>query len=180
MSSISSLSSAAQFAPTRGLRAPGQGRDSGPPPEVREQFEASFASAAKEVGVDASQFAKVGGQIQDALSKLDLSSSDDPQAAVEQVVNQTLQSNNIDPDQFKADFEKVLNQLGGPDGSSGPARGFAPPRASGTGQGQNSQDLLNTLLKSLDQDSDDTGNSSTRIAEFLASAKAGSFFDQQA
>lgn len=180
MSAVSGLSGASQFAPTRGLRTQGSGQEFGPPAEIRQQFEANFASAAKQVGVDSSQFAQVGGKIQDALSKLDLSSSDDPQAAVEQTVNQTLKDNGIDPDKFKADFEKVLGQLGGQDGGFG---GAGSSRGISSAKGTSSQELLNDLIKSLNQDDDQDdskSNSATRIAEFLANAKAGSFVDAQA
>lgn len=194
MSSVSSVSRPDIAQLLRGSGGPSGGRSVGfqPPKEIQQQFQSKFDTAAKELGIDSSQFASVGGKIQEALSNVDLSSSSDPQATIEQTVNDTLKANGIDPDKFKADFEKVLDKVGlpkpgeggfpggpgGPGGFGGPG---GPGGIGGASYAQSSQqDSIQKLLESLSSSDDDKSSTSSKLASFLAQAGAGTFLDTAA
>lgn len=155
-----------------------------PPKELREQFQSRFDAAAKELGIDSSQFAAVGGKIQEALGKIDLASSSDPQATIERTVNDTLKASGVDAEKFKADFAKILDKLGPPGGEGG----LRPGGFDGSGgvgsrgiasYAQSTQsDAIQQLLSSLSGDEEEASGS--RIAGFLAKAGAGTFVDTAA
>lgn len=185
MSSISNVSGFNISQLGRSFGTGKAGRPPEPPKELREQLESKISAAGKELGIDTSKFAEIGGKIQDALGKVDLSGSDDPQAAIESTINSTLKDNGIDPEQFKADFEKVADKAGLPKPGQFPGGGFGGPQgAGGFGGGgfnvqSSQQKQLSELLQSLtkgDADSDES-SSTARLASFFSSAPAGSFLD---
>lgn len=197
MSSVSSVSrpDIAQLLRGAGGASGGRSLNFQPPKDIQQQFQSKFDSAAKELGIDSSQFASVGGKIQEALSNVDLSSSSDPQATIEQTVNDTLKANGIDPDKFKADFEKVLDKVGlpkpgeggfpggpgGPGGFGGPGGPGGPGGIGGASYAQSSQqDSIQKLLESLSSNDEDNSSTSSKLASFLAQAGTGTFLDTAA
>ncbi len=157
--------------------APGQVGE--PPAEVRAQFESAFKSAAEELGIDTSSFAKVGGQIKDAVSSViqenQGASPEDLQKAIGGRVDGVLKDNGIDPAEFKKQFEQIGDKLGLPRPGEGgfPPGGFSAGGAQGSGYSaaNSDQQLLQQLLQSLQSDDTD-------ISNFFSNAPAGTFVDQ--
>jgi|GEM_PF-6897698 len=180
-----SISSASGFNPAAMMqRMGGAGGIGGmkgmqPPKEMQQQIEAQFKKAADAAGVDSSQFAEMGGKIQDALKNVDLSASDDPQATIESTINSVLQENGIDAEQFKADFQKVMDKMPKPDFAKMSA-GFGGVSGSGGTYSASSsqQDQLQKLLDQLFKDNDENQNS--QIASFFSQASSGTFLDTAA
>jgi hypothetical protein len=195
MSSLSGISGSGMAQFLRGADRTGTGRAQGfqppqgmqPPKEMQAQFQSKFDAAAKELGIDTSQFADISGKINDALKNVDLSQSSDPKATIESTVNDTLKANGVDADQFKSQFDAVLDKMGMPK----PGEGGGPPQgmnmmqmggrpgmgsAGGSGYAQSSkQQMMQTLLDSLGSGNTDSGSS--RIAGFFSNAQPGSFLD---
>lgn len=158
-----------------------------PPAEVRQQFEAKFQSAAKELGIDGSKFAEVGGKIRDTVQSTVENnqglSQEELQGKIDESVNSVLKDNGIDPEEFKSQLKQIGEKAGFPDpskggfGGAGGVGGFkgfgGASNASGTysqkGVDSNTQ-LLQQLISSLG--GDDSGASS-----FFGNAQNGSFVD---
>jgi hypothetical protein len=185
-----SISSASGFNPAAMMqRMGGAGGMKGmqPPTEMMQKFEAQFKSdfqtAANQAGVDGSKFAEIGGKIQDALKDVDLSSSDDPQATIESTINTVLKDNGIDADQFKADFQKVMDKMPKPDfasmgggfgGGMGGVSGSNGTYSASSSQQDQLQQLLDQLFKG------DGKDQNSQIASFFSQASAGTFLDTAA
>ena len=185
-----SISSASGFNPAAMMQRMGGAsgmKGMQPPKEMMQKLEAQFKSdfqtAANQAGVDGSKFAEIGGKIQDALKNVDLSSSDDPQATIESTINTVLEENGVDADQFKADFQKVMDKMPKPDfASMGGGFGGGSGGVSGSNgtysASSTQQDQLQKLLDQLTQDNDESQNS--QIASFFSQASKGTFLDTAA
>lgn len=179
ISSVSGFNPAAMMKRMGGAGGLGGMQGMQPPKEMQQQFEAQFQKAAKEAGVDSSQFANIGGQIQDALKNVDLSSSDDPQATIESTINGVLEKNGVDAEQFKADFQKVMDKMPKPDfakmsGGFGGVGGTSGTYSASSSQQDQLEKLLDSLFKG-----DDKGQNS-QIASFFSQASSGTFLDTAA
>lgn len=193
MSTVSSLGQSdlaqiLQRSQGRTGRAQG-GRPPEPPAEVRQQLEAQFQSkfqsAAKELGIDTTQFAKVGGQIKDAVQSAvqnnQGASPEDLQKTISSTIDSVLEENGIDAKEFKAQFEKIADKAGLPK----PGQGFPgggslkfPGNVSVSGNySANSADqqqrLVQQLLGSLSQND-------SQVSGFFSNAEPGSFLDAAA
>lgn len=172
---VSGVTAASLTRGASGVSGAGFSRPPGKPPaEVQEQFKASFNQAAQDLGIDSSRFAELGGKIQDALSNLDLSSSDDPQSAIESTIDNTLKENGVDADKFKADFQRVLDRVG--ESLPGGAQGFggSGPGARPTTGAYDASGQIKSLLDALSK-GDDENSTGSKVARYLRNAQSGSF-----
>lgn len=155
------------------------------PPQVQARMQSAFESAAKRLGISSGDMATINGQIRDAVSGLDLSTSADPKATIEQTVDATLRDNGVDPQAFKSEVRSAMDASG----ATPPEVGAGMRSAGGqSAQWANLQRALATLDAAAaatgggeagasgdsDGDGDDGG---AVISDFLRQSKPGTFVD---
>ena len=153
----------------RGQQGGGQGPQGAsfqPPQEMQQQFQ----SAAKELGIDSSKFAKLDGQIRDTVQQTvkdnQGASSEDLQKIVGEKVDGVLKDNGVDPAEFKKNMEKMQSSMEAKFGGKIPGgQGFSGFGGSAKLGGQDANSIQE-LLKNLGVDS--------------SQLPAGSLFDQAA
>lgn len=80
----------------------------------RAQFQANFQSAAQALGIDPSKFKDIQNQIRSAVSDAKSSSGASlTKSQIDQVVNNVLTKNGVDPAQFKSQMQALHQKMGG-------------------------------------------------------------------
>lgn len=196
MSSVSSVgqSNVAQMLQQLRSMKSSQARSTGgrpePTAEMRQQFEARLKSMADDLGIDSSTFAKIGGQIKDAVSSTIQSnqglSLDDMKAKLDSAINDVLTKNGVDPAEFKAKFAELQKSMGPP-----PRRheqendGDADDAGASTSATSNNTTSNNSTPTGSSQSNAASGQPpqmdiTGMIARFFSHMPAGSFVDQAA
>lgn len=146
-----------------------------PTPEMKQKFEAKLQSMADELGIDSSTFAKIGGEIKDAIATTRQDnkglSHDEMKAKLDSAINDVLTKNGVDPAEFKAKFAELRKSMGGPQGAA-----LHNDHDQDDGNAQAAGAVGQAPVASNAQTPDPTD----MIARFFSHMPAGSFVDQAA
>jgi division protein CdvB (Snf7/Vps24/ESCRT-III family) len=160
-SSSSEIMRLLRSAQAGGARA-GGGQMPQPSAEMRQKMESQMKSVASELGMDANQFAQLGGKIREAASSaIQNSQEGSPGESVEQAINGVLEEAGVDPAAFKEQMGQMFEKMGMPKPGQGMPGlgGFG-----GIGFGQ----------------SNVPGQETNELLSYLRNMPVGSFIDESA
>lgn len=160
----------------------GRGRPAGgkmpqPTAEMRQKMESQMKSVASELGMDANQFAELGGKIREAAgSAIESSGGEDPSQAVESAINGVLEEAGVDPAAFKEQMGQVFEKMGMPK----PGQGMPGFGGFGGGIGGGFGGGFGGLGGGGFGQSKAIGQETNELLSYLRNMPVGSFVDESA
>ncbi|MEM9167289.1 MAG: hypothetical protein AAGB48_09750 [Planctomycetota bacterium] len=149
-----------------------------PTASQKEQAQSQIQSFAQQAGYDATSIANIQGDIRTAIEEVQSGNVENPQAYIQNAVQESFSANGINAEQFKADLSSILESLGIQPGQAGGIQGSYD-----TASAQN--DLLNQLFGDSDsEDGEESDSGQTSLSELLSllnsNLPAGTLVDYQA